>query len=221
MRYLIILLLILPSLLWSQTVWSQTRYITDDFEVMLRTGPGIGNKIVKALPSGTKLTVVIEDAGKGHSQVKTEKGTVGYVLTRFLNTKPASKFRVQYLEKQLTALKAKPEGLQAKLLSLQESYDELSQNYQKNVDQKERVTNELGKIKKASANAVALSEQNAQLEKEVRQLILQMDDLRIQNETMKEQSDKKWFALGATAVLLGMFMGWVLSRFKGRRRSSW
>ena len=80
---------------------------------------------------------------------------------------------------------------------------------------------QLDKIKVASADAVSLSESNTKLEEEVRQLILQKDDLRIQNETMRDQSDKKWFALGASAVLLGIFLGWVLSRFRGRRRSNW
>jgi len=39
---------------------------------------------------------------------------------------------------------------------------------------------------------------------------------------MKDQSEKKWFALGASIVFLGIFLGWVLSRFKPRnRRSGW
>lgn len=221
MPFLKAFLLMLVLSLLTSPAWSQTRYVTDDFKIMLRTGPGIGNKIVKELPSGTKVSLVIENAGKGHSQVRTSTGEVGYVLTRFLSKSPASKYRVEYLEKQLAELKEEPEALQAKLIGLQESYDQLSQSYQKNIELKDEITTELDKIKEASANAVTLSESNTKLESEVRQLLLQMDDLRIQNETMKDQSAKKWFALGATVFFMGMFMGWILSRFKGRRRSSW
>jgi len=155
-----------------QTVSAQTHYVTDEFKLMLRTGPGIGNKIIKTLPTGTKLSVVIEDAGKGHSQVRTEDGTIGYVFTKFVTKDVPSKFRVQFLEKQLADLKGKPEGLQSKLLNLQESYDDLSQNYQKSIGVKEDLSKQLEKIKIASSDAVGLSESNTKLEEEVRQLIL-------------------------------------------------
>ena len=205
-----------------QNANAQTHYVTDEFKLMLRTGPGIGNKIIKTLSTGTKLSVVIEDAGKGHSQVRTEDGTIGYVFTKFLTKDIPSKFRVSFLEKQLADLKGEPEGLESKLLSLQESYDQLSQNYQKNIEVKDDLSQQLKKIRSASADAVGLSEANAKLEEEVRQLILQLDDIRIQNETMKDQSEKKWFALGASIVFLGIFLGWVLSRFKPRnRRGGW
>lgn len=222
LRKHIFILMVCFTAFLHQSVSAQTYYVTDEFKLMLRTGPGIGNKIIKTLPTGTKLSVVIQDAGKGHSQVRTQDGTIGYVFTKFVTKDVPSKFRVQFLEKQLADLKGKPEGLQSKLLNLQESYDELSQNYQKSIDVKDQLSKQLEKIKVASSDAVGLSESNTKLEEEVRQLILQLDDLRIQNETMKDQSEKKWFALGASIVFLGIFLGWVLSRFKpNHRRSNW
>lgn len=212
---LIFMVLIAPQ------VGAQSNYVTDDFEIMLRTGPGMDNKIVKALPSGTALSVVVRDSGRGHSQVRLRDGTVGFVLTRFLTDKPASKYRVQTLEKQLAELRSDPKGLQSKLLVLQESFDKLSKNFQKSVNDRDNATEALRKIREASADVVKISEKNVKLEQEVRQLILQMDDLRIQNETMKDQSEKKWFALGSGTILLGLVLGYILSRFKGRRRASW
>ena len=222
LRHFFLILMIGFAALVHQNAFAQTYYVTDEFKLMLRTGPGIGNKIIKTLPTGTKLSVVIQDAGKGHSQVRTEDGTIGYVFTKFVSQEVPAKFRVQSLEKQLAELQGNPEGLQSRLVNLQESYDQLSQNYQKNITVKEDISQQLEKFKSASANAVGLSETNTKLEEEVRQLILQLDDIRIQNETMQDQSEKKWFALGVSTVLLGIFLGWVLSRFKPRnRRSGW
>jgi len=65
---------LLPSALFAQI---PTRYVTDDFEVMLRTGPSVQNKIVKSLRSGTSIQVLREDAGNGHSQVQTSRGEIG------------------------------------------------------------------------------------------------------------------------------------------------
>jgi len=220
-RVILCLCLFFAGVTYFSSATAQTRYVTDDFEIMLRTGPGMDNKIIQALPSGTPMSIVILDAGRAHSQVRLKDGTVGFVLTRFVSDKPAAKYRVQNLEKQLAELKGKPEGLQGKLLGLQESYDKLSQNYRKVVDDRDGTKDELERIKFASSDAVRLSEKTISLENEVRQLILQLDDLRIQNEAMKDQSDKKWFALGAGTILLGLLLGYVLSRFKGRRRVNW
>jgi len=79
---------------------AQTRYVTDDFEIMLRTGPSVQNKIVRSLKSGTRLDVLREDAGNGHSQVQTSRGEIGYVLTRFLSVNQSARNRVRYLEDQ-------------------------------------------------------------------------------------------------------------------------
>lgn len=209
------------TLLLAPSIAAQSSYVTDDFEVMLRTGPGMDNKIIKALPSGTALSIVIRDSGRGHSQVRMDDGTVGFVLTRFLSDQPAAKYRVQSLEKQLAELRENPAGLQAKLLALQESYDKLSINFRKTVDARDNASASLKKIREASSDVVNISEKNAKLEQEVGQLILQMDDLRIQNEAMKDNSAKKWFALGAGAIVFGLFLGYILSRLKTRRRSSW
>ncbi len=218
--FFIIVYCIVGSLNFS-SAGAETSYVTDDFEVMLRTGPGMDNRIIKGISSGTPMSVVVEDAGRAHSQVRLDDGTVGFVLTRFISSEPSSKIRADNLAKKLDELKSNPKGLQSKLLVLQESYDKLSQNYRKVIDDRDNIKQQLEKITLASSDAVSLSLKTDNLENENRQLILQMDDLRIQNETMKDQSDKKWFALGAVTIILGLLLGYILSRFKGRRRASW
>jgi len=61
-----------------QVSHAQTRYVTDDFEIMLRTGPSIQNKIIRPLRSGTRIDLLREDSGNGHSQVQTSNGEIGY-----------------------------------------------------------------------------------------------------------------------------------------------
>jgi hypothetical protein len=72
-----------------------------------------------------------------------------------------------------------------------------------------------------SADAVNLSIRSAKLETEVQQLLLQLDDIRIQNEVLKDQSAKRWFVLGVGAILVGLLLGWILSIARRPRRQSW
>ncbi|MGK0375279.1 MAG: SH3 domain protein [Arenicella sp.] len=200
---------------------AQARYVTDDFKVMLRTGPSVQNKIVDSLNSGTRLEVLREDAGNGHSQVQTSNGTIGYVLTRFLSDNRSARSRVKTLESQLKQLRSKPGELQTLLASSQEENQQLILQNTQLTSQYEASSKELAQIKTVSADAVNLSQRSAKLETEVQQLLLQLDDIRIQNEVLKDQSAKRWFVLGVGAILIGLLLGWILSIAVRPRRQSW
>ncbi len=207
--------------LFSDVAQAQTRYVTDDFKVMLRTGPSTRNKIVDSLNSGTRLEVLREDAGNGHSQVQTSTGKIGYVLTRFLSNSRSARSRVKSLESQLAQLRSKPGELQALLASSQEENQELITQNTRLTNQYKAASQELAEIKAVSADAVNLSQRSAKLESEVQQLLLQLDDIRIENEVLKDQSAKRWYVLGGGTVLIGLLLGWILSIARRPRRQSW
>lgn len=211
----------LYSCLTAFNAQAQTRYVTDDFKVMLRTGPSVQNKIVDSLSSGKRLEVLREDAGNGHSQVQTSDGKIGYVLTRFLSTNRSARSRVKSLEGQLKKLRSKPGELQALLATSQEENQELITSNLTLTNQYKQASEELARIKEVSADAVNLSQRSAKLESEVQQLLLQLDDIRIQNEVLKDQSAKRWYVLGGGTVLIGLLLGWILSIAKRPRRQSW
>lgn len=215
------LLLSLFLLSLSMVANAQTRYVTDEFKIMVRTGPSGKNKIIETLDSGTSVQVLRVDSGNGHSQVQTSNGKIGYVLTRFLTDTPAARSRVRYLENQLKKLRSKPGELQSLLASSQEENQELIAKNLTLTNQYRLSSEELEKIKEVSADAVNLSKRSAKLESEVQQLLLQLDDIRIQNEVLKDQSAKRWYVLGGGTVLIGLLLGWILSIARRPRRQSW
>jgi len=211
----------LLSLCFVQPSSAQTRYITDDFEIMLRTGPSIQNKIIRPLRSGTPIELLREDSGNGHSQVQTRNGEIGYVLTRFISTNPSARSRVQYLQKQVTQLKSDPDQIRSALAESQEQNQNLISENSELTEQLSSTTVELKKIQDVSANAVNISTKNERLEAEVQQLLLQLDDIRIQNEDLKDQSQRLNKLIGGGFVVLGIFLGWILSISGRRSRNSW
>ncbi len=200
---------------------AQTQYITDEFDIMLRVAPSIGSKIIKPLPTGTPLTVTITNAGKAHSQVRTKDGLVGYVLTRFISKNIPAKIRVASLENRLKSLEDNPEQLESKYIDLQKSYERLSQSLRGMVDGKEQAEEKYEKLKLASGNAATLSEKATELEKKVEQLVLQLDDMRIQNETLKDQSEKKSWMVGGFIALFGVLFGAILTGLNARKKRNW
>ncbi|MFQ3243852.1 MAG: SH3 domain protein [Arenicella sp.] len=221
LKVITLILIAVTALSASAMVAAQTRYVTDDFKVMLRTGPSVQNKIVDSLNSGTRLEVLREDAGNGHSQVQTSNGKIGYVLTRFLSDNRSARSRLKYLESQLKQLRSKPGELQALLATSQDENQLLITQNTQLTNQYAEASKELEQIKAVSADAVNLSQRSAKLEIEVQQLLLQLDDIRIQNEVLKDQSAKRWFVLGVGAILVGLLLGWILSIAQRPRRQSW
>lgn len=200
---------------------AEVKYVTDEFEIMMRTGPSIQNKIVRALKSGTRIEVLRVDSGNGHSQVQTQQGEIGYVLTRFLTPDRSARSRVAYYKRQLKTLRSKPGELQALLATSQEENQILISENSNLTSRLNKTSQELNTIKEVSKDAVNLSERSIRLEGEVQQLLLQLDDIRIQNETLKDNADYVRNLTMAGIMLLGLFLGWILSRSGSKRRDSW
>ena len=200
---------------------AQTRYVTDDFEIMLRTGPSIQNKIVRPMRSGTKVEILRENAGNGHSLVQTPEGETGYTLTRFLTRERAARERLKVVEAQLKTLRSKPGELQSLLAQSQDENQILIQQNTELSSQLQSTSEELKQIKRVSSDTVALAERNERLEKEVIQIQLELDEMRILSGTFKDQKDLRWFIYGGGTLFLGLLFGWILSRAKSPRRNSW
>ena len=195
------------TLVWNTGSFAQTNYITDDFEVMLRTGPSLQNKIIRSMPSGTRIEVLRRDSGNGHSQVQISSGEIGYVLTRFLSERPSARNQLRSLQDQLKQLNSEPNELRRLLAT---SQDENKQLIELNSDLSERANNsdlELARIKEISGDVVKIASQNAKLESEVQHLLLQLDDIRIQNEALKDNSERVRNLIGIGVLLLGIFLG--------------
>lgn len=200
---------------------AQKLYVSDEFEIMLRTGPTIQNKIIETLKSGVELEVLQADAGNGYSEVSSASGKTGFALTRYLSPNPSARNRVALLESQLNLLRSKPAELSSLLAKSQEDNKEL---ISQNADISERlsvVSEELDRIKKVSADAVNIASQNQRLEGEVQELLLQLDDVRILNEDLKDQSNRMQTMIGGGFVLTGLFLGWILSISGRKNRNSW
>jgi len=51
--------------------------------------------------------------------------------------------------------------------------------------------------------------------------LLQLDDIRIQNQALKDNADYVRNLTMTGILVLGLFLGWILSRSGKRRRNSW
>ena len=72
---------------------AETRYVSDTLEITMRSGKGTSFGITRMLRSGTPVEVLNVDKKSGYTQVRTNSGKEGWVLSRFLMKGQAARDR--------------------------------------------------------------------------------------------------------------------------------
>jgi SH3 domain protein len=213
-----LLVWLLPAL----AAQGETRYVTDHFNVMMRTGESSSHRILRQLPSGTAVKLLESDPDTGYSLVEMGNGTTGYVLTRQLMDTPSARDRLEEMEARLRALQEEPDALAARLTALQAQYQTLQEEHTGLQNLNTELEQELEGIRRTSANAVRIAEERNELRKNVVALTREVEDLKQENRDLSHQTAQNWFLIGGGVVVLGILIGLVLPHLRfQRRKSSW
>jgi SH3 domain protein len=205
--------------LWAQ---AETRYVTDQIEVTLRAGEGSRYKILKMLPSGTALDVLGVNKTSKYARVRTEDGTLGFVLEAELQTEPAARNRMAEMEARLAELQQAPDTLTAKLARAQSEQADLKTRYEGLEREKQRLEQQLATIRQASANVLDITNDRERLRLQVADLTRTRADLEQENRDLKNQTNQRWFMIGAGVLVGGVLLGLLLPHLRlGRRKSAW
>jgi SH3 domain protein len=200
---------------------AEDRWVTDEFEIMMRSGMGSKQRIVRQLRSGTRLEVLKVDEESGYSKVRISSGDEGWVLSRYLRATQTSKLKLPAVEKKLQStqtqnaeLKKDIAGLKKERQSLQGEVAELQANNSSLQDQVDRIT-------KLSANTIQVDDQNKQFKKRLFDSEKQIDELESNNTQLGSRADREWFLVGGAVLAIGLLLGLIIPRINWRKKSSW
>jgi len=206
----------------SSLAQAETRYVTDQFKIMMRSGEAVQHKIIKTLPSGTPLSLIESHAKTGYSKVSTKDGVIGYVLTRQLMNHPSARNRLAAAEAKLKIAQEEPEQLKNQLATTHSKLKKLSADFTQLQKIKNKTAKELATIRNTAADAIRMSEERIELRKNVANLTHQIEDLKQQNRDLSNQNTRNWFLIGAAVIIAGILIGLILPRLHvQRRRDSW
>ena len=201
------------------TSFAETKYISDQIEIAMRSGQGTKFSIRKMLTSASPLTVL--QSNKNYTRVQTEDGTKGWVLTRHLSDEGSarllleeSKKKVAELESAITNSQREISGLTAQNNSAGNTNESLQQTA-------ERLKQELGELRLTAASAVSLSNENSQLKIKIQEIDRVLQAVTIENNTLKGNDHKRWFLIGAAVLFSGIFLGLVLPRLRVQRKQGY
>jgi len=205
----------------STSALAETRYVSDDLEITMRSGKGNHFSITRMLSSGTPVEVLEVDKEEGYTRVRTSNGKEGWVLSRYLMRTPAARDRIADAEKQLAEMELEKRKLETAMAGLTESRDALNKQLSTLDSNNRKTSQELAEIKRTASSALAIDSENKELKSHVVSLERQLQTLQQENEGLKDRTARDWFMVGAGVVLLGILVGLVIPRIRWRRKSSW
>ncbi len=206
-------------LLGAAQVLAAPAWVSDQFEIMLRTGPSTSNAIQLMVTSGTQLEVLAEDAESGYTRVRTSGGTEGWVLSRYLMSEASAREQLAILSSQLTSANTRGSSMGTQLNAIKVEYDSAKQQIRALENDQDRLQTELATIKRTSANVLAIGDRNKKLQQELTDAEIKVSILEQENRELNSQNTRYWFMSGGLVLLVGFILGLWIPKIRWQRRS--
>jgi len=200
---------------------AQTAYVSDELEIMVRSGKSASHRIIATLKSGKRITVLEQDQASGYSKIALSATKNGWVLSRLLRNTPSAKSRLNKAEKTLAALKTKFSASSEQLNLLGKQKSGLDSETSELKKSNSELSRELSELQKVSSNAVEILGERNQLQQRVVSIEREFESLKRETDTLKNSEALDWFLAGSGVLLFGIFLGFILPKLSWRKKSSW
>ncbi|ECW7781502.1 SH3 domain-containing protein [Salmonella enterica] len=179
----------------------ETRYVSDELNTWVRSGPGDNYRLVGTVNAGEEVTLLQSDANYG--QIKDSSGRTTWIPLKELNTTPSLRTRVPDLENQVKTLTDK-------LNNIDTTWNQRTADMQQKVAQSDSVINGLKEENQKLKNELIVAQ------KKVSAANLQLDD---KQRTIIMQ----WFMYGGGVLGIGLLLGLVLPHMipSRKRKDRW
>lgn len=194
-------------------------WISDQFEVMLRTGPSTNHAIERMLPSGTPLEAIESNDETGYTSVRTASGTEGWVLSRYLMPEVSAREQLERLTSQLADASVEGSSLASQLGVVDGERESANARVATLEREKQQLEQELADIKRTAAGAISIDGQNKALRDQLATTEIEAASLEQQNRELTSQTTRYWFLTGALVLTIGIGLGLWVPRIRWQRRS--
>ena len=213
------LLLSLTLLLPVSAALAETRYISDQLVVSLRSEPSKNFQTLDNLRTDTPVEV-LKDAG-AYVQVKTAKGIIGFIPDQYVTKNIPKSQQISELTRQLAELQAQLEKERAEwqknsgpLTAEKSDFDAISKELKQTKLELEKVSSDYKTLSESSQDVLNLmSTYEAQTEENLR-LSNEVAVLQKENNSFHRSNMVQWFLAGGAVF----FFGWLIGKISRRKR---
>ena len=205
-------LLILPAASVAETV-----YVSENFEITMRTGPGTDRKIIPLVESGKALEIL--EKGEEWSKVRTINGKEGWVLNRYLSANQPCAMVLDRVRQDYDVLAAKYNDLKDNFDELNAQKKSTDADLSQNQKDRDELSTAYETLKKEAADFLKLKQRHKQMTADLdaeKTLAAKLDE---ENMQLKRSRIIQWVLTGGGIMLVGFFIG-LFSSSRRKSRSS-
>jgi SH3 domain protein len=205
---------------FSQESRAERAYISDTFKITFRTGPGPTNRIVAMLSSGQPVEVLETQGDWTRIQTRTagQEPTEGWVLTRYLISRPPWKMQAEALRVENDRFKERVVVLQEKLRDTEKMQEELTAKLNETTRNLDKLKAEYQALEEGSAEYLELKKSFEESQAKLKLAREEFESLNQAYEKLQYSERNTWFAIGAGILLFGLIFGMILGRREKKRR---
>lgn len=201
------------------SAFAESIYVSDNMKFTLRSGESNSHKIIKMLPSGTKLTLLSVNKETGYSKVKTSAGVIGYIPTRFTQNKPISSWYLNKANQKLELLQSENDQLKAALNDLQQNNTSAVSSNSQLTKERDQLSADLNDLRQTASNAIQLKRQRNELQERVVNVERELQQLKREKQALEDSTSQDWFLYGGILSFLGIFFGLLIPKISWQRKS--
>ena len=198
---------------------AETRYVIDKLIITMRSGQSTQHKIIRHLPSNTKLEIL--EAGEKYTQVRGPGGKEGWVLTQYITATPTAALKLASAQNKLAKLAAENDRLKAEMKKLGTKEANVSKEHKSLTRASKKQSDELAHLRRVAAKPLKLENENQRIKKDYLDLENEHTLLSQETQMLRDSSDREWFLNGAGVIIIGIIIGLIIPRLRMRKKSSW
>jgi len=204
-------------LLSSGFVSAKTVYVTDNMTVNVKADDSDDSAILSTVTSGTPLILLSKKRSSEYAKIRLASGDVGYVLKSYLNEEPVNKFYLEKTNQELAKLKQEHAQVQAELAAIKKAGSNAITEAL--VKERNKLVIQLDELRLISADAVEVRKQRDSLQENFIKLNKELEQLKLEKQTLETSSNQDWFMYGGLLALFGVLLGYILPKLSWRRKS--
>lgn len=196
----------------SATLLAETRYVSDQLRITVRSGQSTGHAVISTLDSGDSVELLQTNNDSGYSEVRLANGKRGWALSRYLLAEPIAQLRLTRAQETLT--KTREELATLKPISDQQALQIEALN-----EERDRLASSLQQLRLQTADSIALIEKDQQLQTDLARLTKENGDLRQRVDLLSNDQRLRWFMYGGGVMAIGVLFGLLLPKLRIQRKA--
>ena len=210
-----LLLALLAVLLCGEVALGSTWYVKPSTEVPIRAGQGTEFKILAVAPDGMAVELLEEIAP--WARVRTQGGTEGWLLKRYLSSEPPQANAVSSLQAEKNRLQGTSSEINRKLNELSQTHAQCVTQLEACRAERDEARQNYETLRQETADVTGTKNSLAEKTKELEETQARLSVAEQERSTLKRNTNLMWFLAGGLVLLCGWFLGSLSTKSRKRK----